>query len=158
MVVWFWLCMASICGGAGAIVACLRSGPPAAGFLVGFLFGPLGLFLVALTGGDPCPECRGPRHSKATRCCHCGISLDAEEREAEKLAVRLARAKRLAAEERAAGEPAPASPAAVSGSWVVTGDLDGRPARRRVSAATMEDAGRLAAKAGMTVVAVTPVA
>lgn len=41
------------------------------GFLVGLLFGPLGVIAVVATAGRPCPACRTRIHHAATRCPKC---------------------------------------------------------------------------------------
>lgn len=59
----------------GAIIGSTRSAP-VAGFVMGFMLGPLGLLLTLLIDlRECCPECHGRLNGKPRRCQHCGVSL-----------------------------------------------------------------------------------
>ncbi len=54
-----------------------RKGEAGSGFLVGLLFGPLGILFALLSSGDrmPCPHCKERIHEKAEICPHCRTPL-----------------------------------------------------------------------------------
>lgn len=61
-----------ICGGISAAVASSRGASAGLWFVLGFLFGPLGLLLSFLSGsGRNCPFCRKAVHREATKCPYC---------------------------------------------------------------------------------------
>lgn len=66
-----------ICAFGAAAIASNKEGNVAVAFVVGLLFGPLGV-LLALIGSGPsgrCPHCRKKINAKATICPHCQSSL-----------------------------------------------------------------------------------
>lgn len=71
----FWVC----CGLIASIVGA-KKGEGVIGFIVGFVFGPIGLLLVIASKGKDgwrCRFCKEGVHKDATVCKHCGSSLAA---------------------------------------------------------------------------------
>ncbi len=63
---------ALMCGFLGAVVAA-RNDAPGLGFLMGLLFGPIGVIVAfALDGRPKCAKCAGRLDPNATVCQHCG--------------------------------------------------------------------------------------
>jgi len=61
-----------VCGVVAAMIGA-RKGEAAIGFIVGFLFGPLGILIILVTGGVSvtCPFCRKRIHMDAQICPYC---------------------------------------------------------------------------------------
>jgi hypothetical protein len=70
-------CWAAIWGGGCALLAKEFRGRPFAGFIYGFLFGPIALLIILLMGDERrrCPACDEVVRSKATICRYCGANL-----------------------------------------------------------------------------------
>lgn len=70
-----WFVIATVCGLLGAVIGS-RKNAPGFGFLLGFLFGPLGTLVACFVDGRPdCPQCRESIQIGASICPHCRQSL-----------------------------------------------------------------------------------
>jgi hypothetical protein len=70
------ICWAFICAAIGGKIGTIK-GRPEAGFLWGFLLGPLG-WLIVFGGpdlGTKCPFCHGSIDDGVSKCRHCGSDL-----------------------------------------------------------------------------------
>lgn len=72
---WIWLILGPLIGAAIG----QKKGRTGAGFLFGFLLGPIGWLIVAvgpdMSPGRFCPACKGKVPEGATKCMHCGTDL-----------------------------------------------------------------------------------
>ena len=68
-----------VCALLGAIIGS-RKGEAGSGFLIGLVFGPLGVLFALLSSGNrkPCPHCKEPIQKKAEICPHCRTPLAAK--------------------------------------------------------------------------------
>jgi hypothetical protein len=70
-----WLVCAVIAAAIGG-----RKGEAGSGFLIGLVFGPLGILFALLSSGNrvPCPHCKEMIHKKAKICPQCRTALAAK--------------------------------------------------------------------------------
>lgn len=63
-----------VCGVIAAIIASNKRESAVVGFLIGAIFGPLGILLAFLSKGKTkeCPHCKSNIHPDATACPNCG--------------------------------------------------------------------------------------
>ncbi len=80
MFIFIWVMCAIIAAGIGS-----NKGMAGSGFLLGLIFGPIGIIIVLVSSGDKrvCPYCKEMVHKDAVRCPKCQKDLG-QEKVAEK--------------------------------------------------------------------------